>query len=182
MSKFLQGLLTVMFTFILLTILKGYHFLDFLHWNHITLAIPTLILVIFVQAFVMHFFIGIHHYIENIKNCVSSEENIKKYFDNPPNDLTPYIKLIDQLYSQSQQNKRQVIPWCILLILLSMAAFLLGGAHDTGLVVKEVHAGVALGFFVASLLAFFSQWHFLNKSNMLLRKAKSIFSLPDHLM
>ena len=60
-----------------------------------------------------------------------------------------------------------------------MIAFLLGGAHDTGLVQKTTHSGVVLGFFIAMTIGFFRQWYYLGKSHLLLRKLKSLYGMAD---
>ena len=68
------------------------------------------------------------------------------------------------------------------MLILGMIAFLLGGAHDTGMVLKTTHSGVVYGFTGAALIGFFRQWFYLGKSHILLRKIKSLFEIPDHSM
>jgi len=62
---------------------------------------------------------------------------------------------------------------------LGMIAFLLGGAHDTGLVSRPVHSGVVYGFIVAMGIGFFRQWYYLGRGHLLLRKLKTLFAIPD---
>ncbi len=65
------------------------------------------------------------------------------------------------------------------MLILGMIAFLLGGAHDTGLVLKTTHSGVVYGFLAAMFIGFFRQWWFLGKAHILLRKVKGLFDIPD---
>ena len=65
------------------------------------------------------------------------------------------------------------------MLILGMMAFLLGGAHDTGLVQKTTHSGVVLGFIIAMTIGFFRQWHYLGKSHSLLRKLKALYGIAD---
>ena len=41
--------------------------------------------------------------------------------------------------------------------------FLLGEAHDTGLVSKTTHSGVVYGFLAATGIGFARQWYYLGK-------------------
>jgi uncharacterized membrane-anchored protein len=79
-------------------------------------------------------------------------------------------------------SKRKTIPWTMMMLTLGMLAFLLGGAHDTGLVEKIIHSGVVYGFLAAMLIGFYKQWNYLGKNHLLLRNLKSLFSLPDNQM
>jgi len=63
-----------------------------------------------------------------------------------------------------------------------MLAFLLGGAHDTGMVAKYTHSGVVYGFTASLLIGAYWQWTNLGKTNFLLRNVKTLFSLPDKQM
>ena len=65
------------------------------------------------------------------------------------------------------------------MLTLGSIAFLLGAAHDTGLVEKTTHSGVSYGFFAAMILGMIRQWHFLSKNHLLLRKLKAIFKIPN---
>jgi hypothetical protein len=70
----------------------------------------------------------------------------------------------------------------MLMLILGTLAFLLGGAHDTGVVQKTVHSGVAYGFIVAMIIGFGRQWHYLKKSHLLLRELKTLFGLSSDSM
>ncbi len=70
----------------------------------------------------------------------------------------------------------------MLMLVLGSIGFLLGGAHDTGLVVKTVHSGVIYGFMAAMLIGFVRQWIYLGKSHILLRELKSTFGMSDDAM
>ena len=83
---------------------------------------------------------------------------------------------------ESTRCKRQTIPWTMLMLILGTMAFLLGAAHDTGLVEKTTHVGLVYGFIAASAIGFFRQWHYLGRVHLLLRKIKSLYGLPDHQM
>ncbi len=147
--------------------------------GHIRLAIPAFLYTIFAQAFVMFYFIGVSRLSQNVSNILQSGTNLKELFDDPPADLTPYIKKVDKFVYDSTLAKRQTIPWTMLMLILGMAAFLLGGAHDTGLVDKTVHSGVVYGFIVAMTIGFVRQWIHLGRAHKLLRKLKALFSIPD---
>lgn len=151
-------------------------------FGHIQLAIPTFLFVIFIQAFVMFYFIGVARLVENVWNALNSEGNIGELFDNPPKDLEPYKKKVSRYVHESQLSKRQTIPWTMLMLILGTIAFLLGGAHDTGLVRKVVHSGVAYGFFAAMFIGFYRQWIYLGKSHLLLGEMKSLFGISRDAM
>ena len=93
--------------------------------------------------------------------------------------MTPYLEKTKKFVEDADRCKRQTIPWSILMLVLGMVAFLLGGAHDTGLVQKTTHSGVVLGFFAATLIGFFRQWYYLGKAHLLLRKLKGPYEIPD---
>jgi hypothetical protein len=65
----------------------------------------------------------------------------------------------------------------MLMLVLGTIAFLLGGAHDTGMVQKIVHSGVAYGFLASMLIGFIRQWFYLGKSHQLLGEIKALFGL-----
>lgn len=148
-------------------------------YGHIQLAIVTFIYTIFAQAFVMFYFIGVARLMNNVYAVLTSEQNLGELFDSPPQDLDPYKKKTIKFVQDSDRCKRQTIPWTMLMLVLGSIAFLLGGAHDTGLVSKVVHSGVVYGFIVAMLIGFFRQWHYLKVSHVALRKVKALFEIPD---
>lgn len=178
MAYLLRFLLLLMITGLVLTILVAHKVLH-LPLGHIELAIPAFIYTIFAQAFVMFYFIGVDRLTKNVFQILSSKTNLKELFDDPPEDLTPYLKQSKRFTYESNLCKRQTIPWTMLILILGMIAFLLGGAHDTGLVEKTTHAGVVYGFSVALVIGFVRQWYYLGKSHILLRKLKTLFQIPD---
>jgi hypothetical protein len=133
--------------------------------------------VIFIQAFVMFYFIGVARLVENVWNALNSEENLNELFEQIPQELEPYKKKVARYVHESQLSKRQTIPWTMLMLVLGTIAFLLGGAHDTGLVTKVVHSGVAYGFYVAMVIGFVRQWFYLGKSHELLGEMKTLFGI-----
>ena len=148
--------------------------------GHIQISIPAFIYTIFAQAFVMFYFIGVARLVENVYRILQGGgANLKELFDNPPDNLEPYITRVGRFHYDAQLCKRQTVPWSILMLVLGMVAFLLGGAHDTGLVSKNVHAGVVYGFTIAMLIGFVRQWFYLSKAHLLLRKIKTLFEIPD---
>ncbi len=148
-------------------------------FGHIQLAIITFLYTIFAQAFVMFYFIGVNRLMKNIYEILHSQNNLSELFQVPPKDLNPYIKKTAKFVQDSNLCKRQTIPWTMLMLILGTIAFLLGGAHDTGLVALTTHAGVVYGFMVAMLIGFFRQWHYLKVSHRLLRKVKTLYQIPD---
>ena len=161
------------------TVALGWVTTDF---GHIQLAIPTFIYVMFIQAFVMFYFIGIARLIENVWNALHSEANLSELFDEAPSDLGPYKKKVARFVHESQLSKRQTIPWTMLMLILGTIAFLLGGAHDTGLVRKVIHSGVAYGFIASMAIGFVRQWYYLGKSHHLLRELKTLFGMSNDAM
>jgi hypothetical protein len=153
-----------------------------LPFGHIQVAIPAFIYTIFAQAFVMFYFIGVARLTNNVYSIVTSGTSLNELFDTPPEDLTPYIEKTKKFVEEAERCKRQTIPWTILMLILGMIAFLLGGAHDTGLVQKTTHSGVVLGFFIAMMIGFFRQWYYLGKSHLLLRKLKMLYGISDSQM
>jgi hypothetical protein len=181
MAYLLRFLLVLMVAGIVLTtsVALGWVSMSF---GHIQLAIPTFIYVMFIQAFVMFYFIGVARLVEKVWNVLHSEANLSELFEDPPKDLDPYKKKVARYVHESQLSKRQTIPWTMLMLVLGTIAFLLGGAHDTQLVSKVVHSGVAYGFFAAMLIGFVRQWYYLGKSHLLLRDMKSLFGISRDAM
>lgn len=178
MAYLLRSLILLMVLAVLLTasLAHGYITMEF---SHIQIAIPTFLYTIFAQAFVMFYFIGVSRLVNNIQMILKSENNLPELFENPPEDLTPYVKKVDRFVHEADLAKRQTIPWTMLMLILGMIAFLLGGAHDTNMVEKTTHSGVVYGFIVSMLIGFFRQWWFLGKAHLLLRKVKTLFDIPD---
>ena len=147
--------------------------------QHIQFALASFIYTIFAQAFVMFYFIGISRLTENVYRCLQENGHLDELFDDPPEDIAPYKKKAYQFLLDSRRFKRQTIPWSILMLTLGSIAFLLGGAHHTGMAAKTTHAGVVYGFLAAMLIGFFRQWYYLGKGNLLLRKLKALFQIPE---
>ena len=148
-------------------------------YGHIQLAIVTFIYTIFAQAFIMFYFIGVARLMNNVYAVLTTETNLGELFDAPPEDLGPYKKKTIKFVQDSDRCKRQTIPWTMLMLILGSIAFLLGGAHDTGLVSKVVHSGVVYGFMAAMFIGFFRQWYYLKVSHVALRKVKALYEIPD---
>lgn len=178
MAYLLRGLILLMVLGIGLTMSLAHGWIH-LSMSHIHVAIPAFIYTIFAQAFVMFYFIGVARLVKNVHHIIHTRENMEELFDNPPADLTPYIKKVDQWHRDAERSKRQTIPWTMLMLILGMIAFLLGGAHDTKLVEKTTHSGVAYGFIAAMLIGFVRQWYYLGKAHVLLRRLKAQFEIPD---
>lgn len=181
MAYLLRSLLIVMVAGVLLTASLALDWLT-LPQSHIQVAIPSFIFLIFIQAFVMFYFIGVARLVENVWNVLQSEKNLDELFDQAPSDLEPYKKKVARFVHESSLCKRQTIPWTMLMLVLGSIGFLLGGAHDTGLVAKTVHSGVIYGFMAAMLIGFVRQWIYLGKSHVLLRELKSTFGMSDDAM
>lgn len=181
MAYLLRFLLLVMVTGVLITIAVALGWLQ-IDFGHIQLAIPTFLYVIFIQAFVMFYFIGVARLVENVWNALNSEGNLNELFENIPTDLEPYKKKVARYVHESQLSKRQTIPWTMLMLVLGTIAFLLGGAHDTGVVTKVVHSGVAYGFLAAMTIGFVRQWYYLGKSHHLLGEIKALFGISRDAM
>ena len=178
MANLLRTLILIMISAVLLTIATALGWADF-SLTHIQLAIPTFIFVIFAQAFVMFYFIGVSRLSEKVQEVLMSQANLGELFEEAPEDLEPYKKKVKKYVYQTSLSKRQTIPWTMLMLILGTLAFLLGGAHDTGLVRKIVHSGVVYGFLAATVIGFVRQWYYLGKSHKLLREMKALFSIPD---
>lgn len=181
MAYLLRFLLVVMVSGVILTTAVALGWVQ-LELGHIRLAIPAFMYVIFIQAFVMFYFIGVSRLVENVWNALNSQANLNELFDHPPADLEPYKKKVARYVHESQLSKRQTIPWTMLMLVLGTLAFLLGGAHDTGLVRKVIHSGVAYGFIAAMTIGFFRQWYYLGKSHHLLRELKGLFGISRDAM
>lgn len=178
MAYLLRGLILIMLLSTLLTVSVALDFFSF-PFSHIQLAIVSFLYTIFAQAFVMFYFIGINRLMKNVYEILGSEKNLSELFENPPEDLSPYKKKVYKFVLDSERGKRQTIPWTMLMLVLGMIAFLLGGAHDTNLVSKTTHSGVVYGFLAAMLIGFVRQWHYLKVGHISLRKIKTLFEIPD---
>jgi ABC-type multidrug transport system fused ATPase/permease subunit len=181
MAYLLRFLLVLMIISIFLTGSVALGWFEF-GFGHIQLAIPSFMYVIFIQAFVMFYFIGVARLVENVSNALNSTENLSELFDDIPADLNPYKTKVARFVHESQLSKRQTIPWTMLMLVLGTIAFLLGGAHDTGLVSKVYHSGVVYGFSVAMIIGFVRQWYYLGKSHQLLGNIKGLFSISRDAM
>jgi hypothetical protein len=181
MAYLLRGLLVIMVSGIVLTTALALQWVS-LPQSHIQTAIPSFIFLIFIQAFVMFYFIGVARLVENVWNVLQSEQNLHELFDTPPTDLEPYKKRVARFVHESSLSKRQTIPWTMMMLVLGSIGFLLGGAHDTGLVVKTVHSGVIYGFITAMAIGFYRQWVYLGKSHILLRELKGLFGMSSDSM
>lgn len=166
---------------ILITMTSAFGWLNF-PYSHIQMAIPAFLFLLFVQAFVMFYFIGASRLTKKVHESLNSTNDLDLLFDSPPEDLNPYKKKVKKFIFDTDLGKRQTIPWTMLMIVLGTIGFLLGGAHDTGLVAKTVHSGVVYGFSAAMFIGFVRQWYYLGKTHILLRKLKALFSLPDNAM
>ncbi|MCR9203054.1 MAG: hypothetical protein NXH75_00645 [Halobacteriovoraceae bacterium] len=147
-------------------------------YSHIQLALVSFIYTIFAQAFVMFYFIGVDKLMKSIYTALQ-EGSLHELFDNPPEDLDPYKKKTYKFAMDSERCKRQTIPWTMLMLILGSIAFLLGGAHDTGMVKKVIHSGVVYGFMAAMIIGFVRQWYYLKVSHVSLRKIKALYEIPD---
>lgn len=181
MAHLLRSLIVMMFLSIVLTTLLALKIVQ-MPFSHIQLAIPAFMYTIFTQAFVMFYFIGVARLTNNVYGIVNSGSDLEELFDDPPEDLSPYIEKTKKMVQDSERFKRQTIPWTILMLILGMIAFLLGGAHDTGLVQKTIHSGVVLGFMMAMTIGFFRQWHYLGKSHETTRKLKLLYGMANSQM
>lgn len=181
MAHLLRFLLVLMVAGISLTVCVALGWVQ-MDLGHIQLSIPAFLYVVFIQAFVMFYFIGVARLVENVWNVLNSGTNLSELFDEAPQDLNPYIKKVSRYIHETQLCKRQTIPWTMLMLILGTIAFLLGGAHDTGMVSKVVHSGVAYGFFAAMMIGFVRQWYYLGKSHVLLGELKALFGMSRDAM
>jgi hypothetical protein len=178
MAYLLRTLILLMILSILITIAVAHGLIE-IGFGHIKLAIITYLFTIFAQAFVMFYFIGVAKLVLNIYQALLNETNLEELFEKAPDDLKPYIDATKKMVMDTKRCKRQTIPWSILIIIIGMVAFLLGGAHDTNVVQKTTHSGVAYGFVIVSFIGFFRQWYYLIVSHRTLRKIKGLFEIPD---
>ncbi len=181
MAYLLRTLLSLMLISVVLTAATAMGLID-IGYSHIRLAIPTFLFTIFIQAFVMFYFIGVSRLVDNVFQILTSGKNLDELFDVAPAELEPYMKKVKRFHYQTTVSKRQTIPWTILMLTIGSIGFLLGGAHDTGMVRKIVHVGVIYGFMTTMLIGFVRQWFFLGQSHKLLREIKALFSISDHAM
>ena len=178
MAYILRTLILLMVLGVALTTLVAFKLLE-INWGHIELALVSFIYTIFVQSFVMFYFIGVSRLVRNIYQILQSEQHLPELFEHPPTDLAPYLKKTAKFVQDTNLCKRKVIPWTMLMLLLGTLAFLLGAAHDTGMVDRTTHSGVVYGFIVAMLLGFAHQWHYLKVGHRTLRKVKTLYQIPD---
>ncbi len=150
--------------------------------NHLGLAIPYFIFAIFVQAFTMFYFIGVGRFTKNIYEIISTGQRLDELFEEVPENFKKYEDKTKKFFFDSETFKRQTIPWTMLMLTLGTLAFLLGGAHDTGLVKKYIHSGVSYGFAAASAIGFVRQWVYLGKAHIHLRRIKALFMIDDNSM
>jgi hypothetical protein len=176
MAYLLRFLLALMVAAVTITVGVGLGWFD-LGIGHIQVAITAFLYVIFIQAFVMFYFIGVSRLVENVWRVLNTQENLSELFDSPPSDLSPYQKKVSRYVHESQLSKRQTIPWTILMLVLGTLAFLLGGAYDTGMVEKIIHSGVSYGFISSMAIGVVRQWYYLGKSHQLLGEMKQLFGL-----
>jgi hypothetical protein len=181
LAYLLRSLILLMVFAMFFTTALAFGWVSF-HLGHIAVSIPAYLYTLFAQAFVMFYFIGVARLVTNVHSIVHSGQNLNELFEAAPDDLTPYRKQVNRYQYEADTCKRQTVPWSILIIVLGMLAFLLGGAHDTALVSKAVHSGVVYGFLAAMTIGFFRQWYYLGKAHKLLRKIKTLFEIPDAAM
>ena len=187
MAYLLRFLILLMALGMGLTVLRAMNFI-FLPLGHISLGIVSFLYMLFVQALVMFYFIGVGRLMRNIYDtllalkCPGAEEELKDLFGESPENLSPYLEKTGEWVRRSTLCRRQTVPWTMLMLSLGTLAFLLGAAHDTGLVAKTTHLGVVYGFIFAMLIGFFRQWHYLKICHGLLRKAKTLYQIPDSQM
>jgi hypothetical protein len=182
MAFLLRALILLMISGLSVVILSALGKIQIFDLDHLRLAMPFFIYVIFAQAFVMFYFIGVSRLTINIWNILNTKENLLDLFENPPQDLEPYIKKTRKFAQDSNTFKRQTIPWTMLILCLGTFAFLAGGAHDTGLVGKHIHSGLVYGFSAAVTIGFFRQWVYLGKAHVHLRKIKALYMISDQTM
>jgi ABC-type multidrug transport system fused ATPase/permease subunit len=179
MAYLLRTLILLMLASIALTTSLAMGWVHIEKFGHIKVAIPSFIFTVFAQAFVMFYFIGVARLVENVRTILTSGQSLDELFEKAPADLKPYREKVQRFHHEAELCKRQTIPWTMLMLVLGMIAFFLGGAHDTGMVAKHVHSGVVYGFAAAMIIGFFRQWYYLGKSHKLLRELKTLFQIPD---
>ncbi|MDA8792695.1 hypothetical protein N9N67_05585 [Bacteriovoracaceae bacterium] len=181
MGYLLRLLNCLMLGIVVLTILAALGYVN-LEFNHVQLALPTIILTIFIQAFIMFYFIGVSRLTQKVQHSFHEEIQDQENQEIPDDDKTFYEKKLIHFVHVSTVSKRQVIPWVMIILTLGIIGLFLGAAHDTGMVAKTTHSGVVLGFFAALIIGFVKQWIYLKKAHLLLREIKSLFSIPDQSM
>ena len=122
MAYLLKSLLTLMIAGTILTMLLAFGAVT-LPLSHIQVAIPTFIYTIFAQAFVMFYSIGVSRMVNNVNIILHSKSSMEELFDNPPEDLNPYLKKVAKFVYDSDMCKRQTIPWTMLMLILGMASW-----------------------------------------------------------
>ncbi len=182
MAYLLRALIILMIIGLVIVNLAAHGIVELYDLDHLRLAIPFFIYVIFAQAFVMFYFIGVSRLTINIWNILNTGEKLEDLFDTAPKDLKPYIKKTRKFAKDSNTFKRQTIPWTMLILCLGTLAFLAGGAHDTGLISKHIHSGLVYGFSAAVSIGFVRQWVFLGKAHTHLRKIKALYMISDDTM
>ena len=158
MAYLLRVLNLIMVAGLVIVFLSAKHMIELGGQNHLGLAIPYFIFAIFVQAFTMFYFIGVGRFTKNIYEIIISGERLDELFEEIPENYSKYEAKVKKFFLDSETFKRQTIPWTMLMLTLGTFAFLLGGAHDTGLVQKHIHSGVSYGFAASSIIGFFRQW------------------------
>lgn len=112
-------------------------------FGHIALSIPFIMFLIFSQAFIMFYFIGIHRLVENVLNVLNSKQQLDTLFDAPfPEDLTPYRKDVNRLHYQTNLCKRQTIPWTELMLDSWNHSFFIWWSFSYGTSQSMVHLGL----------------------------------------
>ena len=182
MAYLLRILNVLMIAGLTIVFLSALGFDTFIEQNHIGLSIPYFIFTIFVQAFTMFYFIGVGRFTKNIYEIISTGQRLDELFEEVPDNFKRYEEKTKKFFFDSETFKRQTIPWTMLMLTLGTIAFLLGGAHDTGLVQKHIHSGVAYGFAAASIIGFVRQWIYLGKAHTHLRRIKALFMIDDNSM
>ena len=181
LAYLLRSLLTLMLISFVGVILQAKGTIN-LPISHIPFALACFIYLLFTQAFIMFYFIGVSRFLENVLDLFSKEEKLTDYFKEVPKDLAPYKKRVTRGVFDSRLFKRKTIPWCMLIQVLASLALLLGGAHDTAVVSKYYHTGVVYGLLGAIIIGFIRQWHYLGKGHQLLRNIKQLFDISDFSM
>lgn len=182
MNNLLRFLLLLSFTTFWYIVAVAYGMIPS-EFGHIGLSIPYILFLIFTQAFIMFYFIGVHRLVENVLTVLTTRQDLGSLFEEPyPSDLTIYQKDVNRLHYQTNLSKRQTVPWTGLILTLGILAFLLGGAHHTGQVSRIIHVGVIFGFAIAFSIGFYKQWKYLGKVNIYLRELKETFGLSQNSM
>jgi ABC-type multidrug transport system fused ATPase/permease subunit len=107
MAYLLRFLIVVMVLGIALTIFIGLGWVA-LPWGHIQIAIASFLFLIFIQAFVMFYFIGVSRLVDNVWMALNSTDNLHELFDTPPTDLEPYKKKVARYVHESTLGESQL--------------------------------------------------------------------------